>query len=207
MNNHDLEYVALHVYVVTYTLPVESVLGGSGVQCSLGVPFADSNLIALLVYIVIFWSFPFFFPGVKTECFRGEVGSAAALWCSFVCSVFRDGLVYECLLVVFLCYFSCVFCCSLIWVMLGKRHGLACRGELGMEYIQISIACLHIPIYIILPTIVMLKSEISRLLIGLDVSEMTPGPNPRRVKVATPISTQKNPLNFDLQPLDLLFFY
>ncbi|KAJ6124911.1 hypothetical protein N7471_012228 [Penicillium samsonianum] len=29
------------------------------------------------------------------DCFLGEVGSAAALWDSFVCSVFRDGLVYE----------------------------------------------------------------------------------------------------------------
>lgn len=72
MNNHDLEYVALHVYVVTYTLPVESVLGGSGVQCALGVPCAVSNLIALLVYTVIFWSFPFFF----SRCQNGEIGRA-----------------------------------------------------------------------------------------------------------------------------------
>lgn len=34
--------------------------GASGVQCTLGVPFADSNIIALLVYTVIFW-IPFFF--------------------------------------------------------------------------------------------------------------------------------------------------
>lgn len=92
MNNHDLEYVVLHVYVVTYTLPVESVLGGSGVQCSLGVPFADSNLIALLVYIVIFWSFPFFFPGVKTEWVRlrrcgvlSSVLSLGTVWFTNVC--------------------------------------------------------------------------------------------------------------------------
>lgn len=37
------------------------------------------------------------FSGVKTECFLGEVDLAAALWGSFVCSVFRDGMVYECL--------------------------------------------------------------------------------------------------------------
>lgn len=68
----------------------------------------------------------------------------------------------------------------------------------GMEYVQISIPYLHIPIYIILPTIFMLKSKISRLLIGLDVSELTPGPDPRRVKsrhVARIYDSQENPLN------------
>lgn len=74
-------------------------------------------------------------------------------------------------LIVFLCYFSYVFCCSLIWVMWGNVMDWHAEG-VGMEYVQISIAYLHIPIYIILPTIFMLKSKISRLLIGLDVSEM-----------------------------------
>lgn len=95
MNNHDLEYVALLMLLRTLYLP-RVYSGASGVQCTLGVPFADSNIIALLVYTVIFWSF-LSISGIKTECFRGEVGSAAALWGSFVCSVFRDGVVYECL--------------------------------------------------------------------------------------------------------------
>lgn len=79
----------------------------------------------------------------------------------------------------------------------------------GMEYVQISIPYLHIPIYIILPTIFMLKSKISRLLIGLDVSELTPGPDPRRVSVASLVSMIAKRIHstyFNLKPLDLLFF-
>lgn len=70
MNNHDLEYVALHVYVVTYTFPVESVLE---------VSFADSNIIALLVYAVIFWSFAFFF-----WCQNGVLSGRGGLGCGVV---------------------------------------------------------------------------------------------------------------------------
>lgn len=79
-----------------HTLPVESGREDFGVQCTTpGVPFADSHLIATLVYTFIFWSFPFF-SGLKMVCFWGSVGLAAALWDhSFVCSVFNGGVVYE----------------------------------------------------------------------------------------------------------------
>lgn len=165
ITNHDLEYVTLHVYAVTHALPVESGLGGFGVQSTPRVPFTDFNLIVMLVYTVIFWSFSFF-SCLKMDCFLGEVRSAAALWDSFVCSVFRDGLVYEypwMRLVVFFVLFSCVFCCSLIWVMLGKRSYWHPEG-VGMEYIQISIACLHIPTYLYYSTH-NISTKISRLLI------------------------------------------
>lgn len=80
----------------------------------------------------------------------------------------------------------------------------------GMEYVQISIACLHIPICIILP-IFTLKSKINRLLISLDVSKVTPGrPDPRRVKVTSPVFTQENPLNLfqcKSTPSPFLLFY
>lgn len=82
------------------------------------------------------------------------------------------------------------------------------QRELGWCMYKFPIACLHIPIYIILPTIFMLKSKISPLLIGLDVSKMTPGPDPRHVKSRRPyLSKIIHSTYVNLKPLDLLFFY
>lgn len=72
----------LRFYAVTHTLPVESGLWGLSSTKDNRAPFADSNLIVMLVYTVIFWSFPFFFLS------QNGLDSAAALWDSLDYSVF-----------------------------------------------------------------------------------------------------------------------
>lgn len=104
----------------------------------------------------------YFFFQSQNGLLLGIGGSAVALWDSFVCPVFTDGLVYGYpgevgkSFVIFVCLQYSVFLC------LGSCWGTSWTGiQVGvrMEYIQISIARLHYlyPVCIILLIIPRLK--------------------------------------------------